>query len=296
MATNLETKSRKQPKQTKVCLRCGKVFPITDFYANRDWVEQLGHDGWCKECYSHCSTKDEVREYCWANNREFSDRIWNAAMSRAEKQASLNQTYQKASDDRRARILERLTCQYFPAVMTTMYKYVDNTKGGKVLSYQEAKDNGEVIEEIDENLKYYSKEFNGYFKKHEIEYLENYYNGLQEDFELTDTNRRDIARKLAKASLQVDKAQDAYMAGRSPLSDVKDAVSQFDLLSKSGDFAACKRKPGDNSGMNSWSEITMKLESSGHPCTRQIEWEKDDVDKTIEEFKYIVQSLSLDTV
>lgn len=296
MSGSLESKSRRMPKQTKACLRCGKVFPIADFYVNRDWDDQLGHDAWCKECYSHCSTKDEVREYCWYNNREFTERLWQIAMGKAEKQASTNQTYQKASEERREKILERLTCQYFPSVMTTGYKFVDNTKDGKTLSYQEAKDKGEVVEEIDENVKTYSAEFNGYFKKHEIEFLEAYYSGLENDFDLNDTNRRDIARKLAKASLQVDRAQDAYMSGRGSLADVKDAVAQFDLLSKSGDFAACKRKPGENSGMNTWSEITLKLEQSGHPCTRKIEWEKDDVDKTIDEFKYIVQSLSLDTV
>lgn len=296
MATTLNSKSRKSPKQTKACLRCGKVFPITQFYANRDWEEQLGHDGWCKECYSRCATKDEVREYCWYNNREFTERLWQMAVLKAEKQAATNPIYQKANEDRREKILERLACQYFPSVMPTLYKYVDNTKDGKTLSYQEAKDKGEVVEEIDDNVKTFSRKFNGYFKKHEIEYLEDYYTGLENDFELSDVNRRDIAIKLAKASLQVDRAQDAYMNGRGSLSDVKDAVAQFDLLSKSGDFAACKRKPGDNSGMNSWAEITLKLEQSGHPCTRKIEWEPDDVDRTIDEFRHIVASLALDTV
>ena len=199
MATTLESKSRKQPKQTKACLRCGKSFPITDFYVNREWVEQLGHDGWCKECFLKCTTKDEVREYFWYNNREFTERIWQAAQKKAEASASTNQVYQKADETRREKIVERLTCQFIPLVMTTYYKYVDNTKGGKTLSYQEAKDKGEIIEEIDDNIKVYSKKFNGYFKRHEIEYLEDYYQGLENDFELTDTNRRDIAIKLAKA-------------------------------------------------------------------------------------------------
>lgn len=294
MATVLESKSRKPPKQSKVCLRCGKSRPIADFYANRDWDEQLGKDGWCKECYSHCNTKDDVREYCWYNNREFTERMWQAAKDRAEKQASANATYTKSNEERRAKILERLACQYFPTIMTTMYKFVDNTKDGKTLSYQEAKDKGEVIEEVDDNIKIYSKEFNGYFKRHEIEYLEDYYHGLENDFELTDTNRRDIARKLAKASLQVDRAQDLFMSGRGSQSDVRDAVAQFDLLSKSGDFAACKRKTDPNAGTGSWSELTAKLETTGHPCTRKIEWEKDDVDRVIESFRYIVESLGLD--
>jgi hypothetical protein len=223
--------------------------------------------------------------------------MWLAAKSRAEKQAALNPMYQKASEERRAAILEKLTCQAFPTIMTTpaMYKFVDNSKSTTSLSYQEAKENGEVIEEVNDDVKLYSKDFNGYFKKHEIEYLEDYYNGLAQDFDLTDTNLRDIARKLAKASLLADNAQDACMSGRGSLADWKDALAQFDLLSKSGNFAACKRKPEEKGDVNSWSELTLKLEQTGHPCTRKIEWEKDDVDRTIDEFRYIVSSLSLDT-
>ena len=80
------------------------------------------------------------------------------------------------------------------------------------------------------------------------------------------------------------------------MSDVKDALAQVDLLSKTGNFAACKKKPGDTTGLSSWSEITLKLETTGHPCTRKIEWEPDDVDKTINEFRYLAEALSLDTV
>jgi hypothetical protein len=119
---------------------------------------------------------------------------------------------------------------------------------------------------------------------------------LESDFELNDISLRDNAKKLAKASLLVDKVQNDYMAGRCDFSVVKDAVAQYDLMMKTGNFAACKRKPGDKGGMGSWAELTMKLETTGHPCTRKIEWPKDDVDRTIEEFRYIVESLGLDTV
>ena len=148
----------------------------------------------------------------------------------------------------------------------------------------------------DPNVKTYSEEFSGYFKPDELKYLEEYYRQLENDFELSDVNLRDTAKKLAKASLQADRVQDRYMSGQATLQDVKDAVTLFDLLSKSGNFSASKRKPGDKGGIGSWSELTYQLETTGHPCTRKIEWPKDDVDRTIEEFRYIVQSLGLDGV
>lgn len=290
-----ESKPRKvtKPPETKLCLKCGRVKPISEYYANRDWDEQLGKDIWCKECVNRCSSKDEVREYFWENHREWNDRIWQKAEEKAEKLASNNLTYQKANDDRRKTILERLTCQQVPALMGVYYHYIDNGKDGTV-SYAEAKQAGQIVEEEDPNIKKYSHKFNGYFKPSELEYLEEYYQGLEEDFDLSDTNLRDIARKLAKASLQADKAQDDFMAGRCDYSVVKDAISQFDLLSKSGNFAACKRKPEDNTGMNSWSELSAKLETSGHSCTRKIEWPKDDVDRVIDAYNYLIEALGLD--
>lgn len=292
-----ESKPKRVTKapETKLCLKCGRVRPISDFYANRDWEDQLGKDIWCKECVNRCTTKDEVREYFWENHRNWDERVWQKAEERAEKLASNNTTYQRANDDRRKVLLERLTCQQVPSVMALYYKYVENGEDGKAITYADAKATGQIVEDVDPDVKTYSQEFNGYFKRNELTFLEEYYKGLEADFDLSDTNLRDIARKLAKASLQADKAQDDFMAGRCDYSVVKDAISQFDLLSKSGNFAACKRKPGDNAGMNSWSELTMKLETSGHPCTRQIKWPQDDVDRTIQEFKYIVEALGLDT-
>ena len=119
---------------------------------------------------------------------------------------------------------------------------------------------------------------------------------MEQDFDLSDTSLRDNAKKVAKASLLADKAQNDYMSGKCNLQDVKDAIAQYDLLMKTGNFAACKRKPEDRVGLGSWAEICFQLETTGHTMQRKIEWEKDDVDRTIEEFAYLAESLGLDTV
>lgn len=282
----------------RMCLHCGKSKPLTDFYSNRDWVDQEGRDAWCKDCVNKCKNKDEIREYCWENNREWVEDLWVSARKKALATAEENITYQKSSDDRKAAIIERMTCQIFPAMMslTKFYKFAEHTKGGHNISYQEAKEQGEIVEEKDPLVKVYSEAFNGYFKPDELKYLETYYTNLESDFDLDTENLRDYARKLAKASMLADRAQDNYAAGRCDLSVVKDALAQFDMLSKSANFAACKRKPGEAGGLGSWAELTYKLETTGHPCTRKIEWEQDDVDRTIAEFKYIVEALGLDTI
>lgn len=287
------------PPVTKICSKCKQTKVLSNYYSNRDWTDQLGKDIWCKDCVSKCATKDELREYFWTNNREWNEKVWSNARKKAELAANKNTTYQKAFDETKKNILDRLTCQNVLKSMQLNYKFVDHTNDINVQTYEEAKEAGHVKteeEEKDPNLKTYSEEFNGYFKPDELKYLRDYYNQLENEFDLSDVNLRDTAKKLAKASLQADIIQDKYMAGKATLQDVKDAITLFDLLSRAGNFSASKRKPGEKGGLGSWSELTFQLESSGHPCTRKIEWPKDDVDKTIEEFRYIVQSLGLDAV
>ena len=54
----------------KVCVKCGKVLPLNDFYHNRDWADQSYRDAWCKKCANEfCTTRESLKEYCWYNNR-----------------------------------------------------------------------------------------------------------------------------------------------------------------------------------------------------------------------------------
>ena len=293
----------KPPAQTRMCIHCGQTKPLSNFYSNKDWVENNGKDAWCKQCIAKIRTKDEMRRYFWENNRMWKENVWENALKQAELQAAKSTVYQKSNEERRQVLLESIACPIMPQLfkLTQNYKYEEHKKDVNANNYDEAKETGKIVEfesskAKDKNLKVYNEFFNGEFKPVEIEYLENYYKGLEADFDLSDTSLRDNAKKLAKASLLADKVQNDYMAGRCSLQDVKDAMTQYDLLMKTGNFAACKRKPGDKAGVGSWAEIAFQLESTGHIMQRKIEWEKDDVDKTIEEFRYIVESLGLDTI
>lgn len=284
------------PPVTKICSKCKQTKVLGNYYSNRDWVEQLGKDVWCKDCVTKCATKDELREYYWENNREWNDKLWTGMQKKAELILNKNTTYQNAFEDTKKGILDRLTCQKMIKSMQINYKFEDHSND-MIQSYQEAKQEGMVKEDKpetpDPNVKTFSEFFNGYFKPEELKYLEDYYQQLENDFELSDVNLRDTAKKLAKQSLICDRVQDKYAAGQATLADVRDAMTLFDLLSKSGNFSASKRKPGDKGGLGSWAEISFFLETNGHTMTRKIEWPKDDVDKTIDEFRYIVEALDL---
>ena len=299
MLDTVESKAKKSkvpPKPERVCIKCGRTRELdSGFYTNREWEEQLGKDIWCKECVGKCTDKESIKEYFWENHREWDERIWQAAIKKAEKMIINNAMYQKSGEDRRKLLLDRLAAQQVPVVMTPYYKYVDNSKSG-ALSYTEAKANGQVSDEPDANEKVYDEFFNGYFTQRDLEYLRTYYERLEDDFTFDNENLRDYAKKCARASLQADKAQDDYAAGRCSFADVKDALAQFDMLSKSANFAACKRKSGDTSGITSWSEISYKLETTGHTMQRQIKWPEDDVDRVINHVQHIAAAMNFDSI
>jgi hypothetical protein len=296
-------KKGKPPAQTRLCVHCGQTKPLSSYYSNKDWIDNDKKDCWCKQCLAKIRTKDELRRYFWENNRMWKENVWENACKQGELQAAKSTAYQKSNDERRQILLESIACPLVFKLMqqTQNYKYEEHKKDVNVNDYDEAKETGKIVDisttkPKDKNIKVYNEFFNGEFKPAEIEYLEEYYKGLEQNFNLSDTSLRDNAKKLAKASLLVDKIQNDYMAGRCSSQDVKDAIAQYDLLMKTGNFAACKRKPGDKEGMSSWSELTLHLETHGFLADKLVYWDKDDVDRTIEEFRYITEAIGLDTL
>lgn len=295
MVTKAKPRRGTKVPTTKMCTCCHQVRNISDFYSNRDWVEQLGKDVWCKTCAAKAKTKDELRKYFWENNREWSDKLWDNSYKKAQQEASTNDVYMKTTDERRANILNQLTVQKVLKGMNLSYKFVDNSQNVNVNSYEEAKESGliaESNEEDDPNIKTYSKEFNGDFTKRQIDYLHEFYAGLDKDFDLdSDYSLADNAKKVAKAAMTLDKTQNDFLMQKCTAQDLTNAINAYNSLMSLGNFAASKRKPGDKAGLNNWAETTMYCETHGHPCIKKVEWDKDSVDEVLERFAYIITSL-----
>lgn len=295
--TSTPQSQKPTPEVKRACLKCGQPKPLKEFFSNKEWIDQLHRDVWCIGCFGKCQTKEDVREYFWENHREFSQKMWDAAQKRAEKLLNNNEVYMKSSEDRRLLLLEKTTITQIPGIlnMKNFYKYYDSSKSG-FNSYAEAKASGAITEEPDDKEKKYDDFFNGYFTASELKYLEDYYVNLEKDFSFDNENLRDYAKKVCRASLQLNKAWEDYNAGRCPFSDVKDASILFDTFSKSANFAACKRKVGDTSGLTCWAETTLRLEQTGHTMQRKIEWPEDSVDRVINNYRHIVASIGLDSI
>lgn len=133
--------------------------------------------------------------------------------------------------------------------MANVYSYVENVSSDGTFA-DEIEQAPEMREKPREEL-VYNHTWRGSFTASQIQALEEIYEQYEEDFVLDNVSMRDYARKVAKASLNADIAEDRMRRGEISASDYKEAQRIFDDLSKSSNFAACKRKPGEASGMGS---------------------------------------------
>ena len=279
----------------KMCAHCGRDKELSEFYKNPGY-DETETDCWCKDCVNKCGSKESIQKYFWENKRAFSKDIWDAALERAEPLLLNNAVFQKASKDKKQKILEKIAAQQVPFVMSAHYQFQDtyDETAGRDMTYGQAKLQGFFDEPEDPNEKVYSKEFHGFFTKDELSFLEDYMDNLSDSYEIDVGAAKDYAHKMAKASLVHDKLLNEFLAGECDIEAVNKAAANFDMLAKSANLAPSKRKQDDGKAMGSWSELTLMLETTGHPCTRKIQWELDDVDKTVMEYRHIITALGLD--
>ena len=162
-------------------------------------------------------------------------------------------------------------------------KYADIRKDkDETLSELYAKENKDEL--------IYNDKWRGKYSLKDIKYLDEYYNGLERDYKIITENHRDYARKIAKASLQMDKAFDEMINGIDGAdARYKNAREAFDTLSKSAKFSESTRSVNDV-GATSFSKVASMVEAHNwipeyHPL------EKDVIDEMIDYLSTITKSL-----
>ncbi len=173
--------------------------------------------------------------------------------------------------------------------LISVYGYVENIDENGVPKPEE-----KMIDDNRQEKRFYDRTWGGFFTQEEIDALEDIYSQYEEDFVLDNVNIKDYARKVAKASLNADIAEDRMRRGKISASEYKEAQKIFDDLSKSSNFAACRRKPGDASGMGSLGEIIMRLEVAGFLQTKGVTFPEDDVDKIISDFRHTWEATGME--
>lgn len=290
----------KKASPVKMCLApsCHKVLPLTEFYSNRAWDEQNGVDIYCKECAKKmCTSKEALRKYCWENSRVFSEGAWGAAEKKAMRILANNKDWlsKSTSQKRKDEIKEETICAQYLGVMNLAlyYAFHDTTdEEGNIRNFDPGSMNGVAVqtdggnEVFDEGAKYYNATWNGMYTKREIEYLDNYYQRLEDEFVLEDINIQDYARKVAKASLEADTRYDNMRSGRCSSKEWQEAQSIFDSMSKSAAFAACQKKDKNAGADMILCEIIQEIEMNHYARKPKVTFEPDDIDLILADFAH----------
>jgi len=284
----------KRKQAAKLCVKCNRILPLEKFSANKLWASQQYRDAWCTECSSKfCKDEETVKQYCYANNRKFKEKAWEAARKKAAYDLNNNKVYlnpmtppeKKKEEESLATARAFLVLKNMPYA----YEYEENLRV--------ADENRDMIahEFVDEeNKPYYDKVWQGLFTPEQVAWMEEKYAQYSEDFVLDNVNMQDYTRKVIKASLNADLAEDRMRRGQGSPDEYAKAQKIFDDLSKSSNFAACRRKPGESAGLGSLGEIILRLETQGYLDENPYTFPDDDVDKVIQAYKYTIESIGME--
>lgn len=175
---------------------------------------------------------------------------------------------------------ERLTNRYTDVIENK--NEVTNTTSITTTSTAQTK-------KVEEEL-IYSEFWMGDYSQRDIDLLDKYYAGLNRDYKIVTENHRDYAKKIAKASLMMDKAYEDMLKGVAGADKMYSSAKDiFDSLSKSAKFSEDKRSINDV-GISSFSKITSIVENHNW-IPQHVPKEKDMYDEMLEALSVINKSV-----
>ena len=311
----------KKETKKKICPVCKKEKPIaTGFYKSSSPLFAL--DGCVPICID-CVKNDVVNEDGTVNENKLKTMcqrldkpFYSDELDSAFLQAKSEHGY--LSDDEIAKYGNKIVGFYFKNINTLRQNkdrsFADSEKDGFVhktynVNARQKKESianrySEVIEnnsqntttsstsqpkKVEEEL-VYSEFWMGEYTQKDIDLLDKYYSGLNRDYKIVTENHRDYAKKIAKASLMMDKAYEDMLKGVSGADKMYSSAKDiFDSLSKSAKFSEDKRSINDV-GISSFSKITSIVENHNW-IPQHVPKEKDMYDEMLEALSVINKSV-----
>ena len=259
----------KVEKEMSTCLMCGENKKGSDFYQNYDSMTQTGKVAYCKKC---------IRNYVYVNGRINIDKFKDFLLK--IDRPFLIGLYQNALNHESDTIGVYMRSISLPKNRSLRWKdselddpFIDNTDHGP-------SDNDEQT---------YSSDWAGYYTKRDLDFLEEYLFSLKEDFKISTRNHIDYARKIAKASLAMDKAYAKLLSGSGSETTYSKLKEVFDGLSKSAAFAESGRGINDVS-LGCFGTTFDKVEKNVW-VFKHIPESKDTYDLLLDQFANINKSL-----
>lgn len=303
-------------KGKKKCTRCHKEKNMLDFYSSNSPLFSIDKRvPLCKKCIQELcvnSETGEIDEIELNKTLRIIDKpYYKDSLASSYQQFLREHSYIEEEDVKKYG--DKVLGLYFKNIMLRQDKdksYEDSEKEGfihhnsnttvsekekiiqKYSDIQEQKNNLQANNQTRNNEEelIYDDKWMGKYTKKDIDYLNNYYSGLERDYKIITENHRDYARKIAKASLQMDKAFDEMINGVDGAdARYKNAREAFDTLSKSAKFSESTRSVNDV-GISSFSKVAAMVEAHNWiPEHKPLK--KDTIDEMIDYLSTITKSL-----
>lgn len=278
---------------SKVCKKCGKTKKLaTNFYTSREFHQEYDRDLWCKECVQKLvKTKETMQQYCNGNFRVFSDVLWETAMNAMSEKLKNDIEYNSLKEkERESYFNQRVVNTYFSRMNQTQYYKLVDVDIEKII-----KNDNQDMEEEDfddepvkrkKEKKIYSEKWGGTFSTSDLQWLEEQFIKMNNDYELKTEIDLQYASNVAISGLIVRKMREEYLNGVTGADKrYKDAIATYDSLCTSAKFNQKTRTENAASGLGSFGETWKMLEEMGFAPVK-VTFPKDDVDKILEEYAH----------
>lgn len=168
------------------------------------------------------------------------------------------------------------------------YRYADSIF--TPVTNEEIEEKQDELREQFKDVAVWNDEWQGEYTASEIEYLDKYLKNLEADFKIETTTQKDYAKKIAKTSLETDKAMAKMLKG-DPEAEKKynNLVATFDKLNKTAKFAESERSRTDVA-LGNFGKVFEAVEEHNWVPTYEPE-DKDMFDKLLDQFSNINKSL-----
>ena len=302
-------------KGKKKCTRCHEEKRLTDFYSSNSPLFSVDKRvPLCKKCIQELCLNDdgEIDEIELNKTLRIIDKpYYKDSLASSYQQFLREHSYIEEEDVRKYG--DKVLGLYFKNIMLRQDKdksYEDSEKEGfihhnsntslsekekiiqKYSDIQEQKNSTTSTSQqkkVEEEL-VYSEFWMGEYTQKDIDLLDKYYAGLNRDYKIVTENHRDYAKKIAKASLMMDKAYEDMLKGVAGADKMYSSAKDiFDSLSKSAKFSEDKRSINDV-GISSFSKITSIVENHNW-IPQHVPKEKDMYDEMLEALSVINKSV-----
>ena len=302
-------------KGKKKCTRCHEEKRLTDFYSSNSPLFSVDKRvPLCKKCIQELCLNDdgEIDEIELNKTLRIIDKpYYKDSLASSYQQFLREHSYIEEEDVRKYG--DKVLGLYFKNIMLRQDKdksYEDSEKEGfihhnsntslsekekiiqKYSDIQEQKNSTTSTpqtKKVEEEL-VYSEFWMGEYTQKDIDLLDKYYAGLNRDYKIVTENHRDYAKKIAKASLMMDKAYEDMLKGVTGADKMYSSAKDiFDSLSKSAKFSEDKRSINDV-GISSFSKITSIVENHNW-IPQHVPKEKDMYDEMLEALSVINKSV-----